>query len=125
MFIEANPELNELTDAVGCYVHFCVECIIPQKTVKVFPNNKPWITKAVKDVINKKKQIFGQGDNIKLKEVQKELKRAIKMEKEKYKTKIEHKFTQNNMKQVWEGMRLMSGYSKSSSSKKLFARHEC
>ena len=54
----------------------------------MFPNNKPWITKAVKDVINKKKQIFGQGDKIKLKEVQKELKRVIKMEKEKYNTKI-------------------------------------
>ena len=97
IFIEANPELNGLTDAVGCYIHFCVECI-PQKTVKVFPNNKPWITKAVKDVINKKKQIFGQGDKIKLKEVQKELKRVIKMEKEKYKTKIEQKFTQNSHK---------------------------
>ena len=76
MFIEVNPDLNELTDT-----------IIPQKTVKVFPNNKPWITKVVKDVINKKKQVFGQGDKMNLKIVQKELKRVIKIEKEKYKTK--------------------------------------
>ena len=117
MFIEANPELNDLTDTIGCYINFCVECIIPQKTVKVFPNNKPWITKAVKDVINKKKQVFGQGDKSKLKVVQKELDRIIKIEKEKYRTKIEQKFTQNNMRQVWEGMRLMSGYSKSGGSK--------
>ena len=46
-----------------------------------------------------------------------ELKRVIQVKKEKYKTKIEQKFTQNNMKRVWEGMRLMSGYSKNSSSK--------
>ena len=48
-----------------------------------------------------------------------ELKRVIglQVEKEKYKTKIEQKFTQNNIKQVWEGIRLMSGYSKNSSSK--------
>ena len=117
MFIEVNPDLNELTDTISCYINFCVECIIPQKTVKVFPNNKPWITKAVKDVINKKKQVFGQGDKMNLKRVQKELKRVIKIEKEKYKTKIEHKFTQNNMKEVWNGMKLMSGYSKSSGSK--------
>jgi hypothetical protein len=117
MFIKANLELNELIDAVGSYINFCVESIIPLKTVKVYPNNKPWITKAVKDVINRKKQIFGQGDKIKLREVQVELKRIIKIEKEKYKIKIEQKFTQNNMKQVWEGMRLMSGYSKNSSTK--------
>ena len=83
----------------------------------MFPNNKPWITKTVKDVINKKKQVFGQGDKMNLKRVQKELKRVIKIEKEKNKTKIEHKFTQNNMKEVWNGMRLMSGNSKSSGSK--------
>ena len=58
--------------------------------------------------------MFGQGDKLKLKMVQKEVKSVIKMEKEKYKTTIEHKFTQNNIKEVWNGMRLMSGYSRSS-----------
>ena len=45
------PDLNTLTETVGSYINFCVETIVPEKTVKVYPNNKPWITKAVKDVI--------------------------------------------------------------------------
>ena len=117
VFIDANPELNEFTETVSCYVNFCVESIIPVKVVKVYPNNKPWITKSVKDVINQKKQAFGQGDKIKLKEVQTKLKRTIKVEKEAYRSKLEQKFTQNNMKQVWGGLKLISGYSNSSSSR--------
>ena len=104
------------SDTIGCCINFCVECVIPQETVKVFPGNKPWIAKAVGDVVNKKRRVFGQGDKMNLKRVQKELKRVIKIEKEKYKTKIEHKFTRGNMREVWSGMRLMGGYSESSGS---------
>ena len=35
------------------YINFCVETLVPEKTVKVYPNNKPRITKAVKDVQEK------------------------------------------------------------------------
>lgn len=117
VFMDANPELNEFTETVSCYINFCVESIIPIKVVKVYPNNKPWITKRVKDVINQKKQAFGQGDKTKLKEVQKKLKQTIKIEKQAYRSKLEQKFTENNMKQVWDGLKLISGYSKSSTSK--------
>jgi hypothetical protein len=113
-FTDNNTDLNNLVDVVTCYVQFCVNNAIPTKKVKVFPNNKPWITKEVKSVINKKKQIFGQRDKCKLKEVQKELKRVIRLERTKYKERIEQNFTENNIKRVWEGMRLMSGYSNGS-----------
>ena len=45
----------------------------------------------------------------------KELKRVIKAEKIAYRNKIEEDFTYNNMKRLWEGMRLVSGYSNASS----------
>lgn len=108
VFIEANPDLNDLVDVVSSYTNFCTKNAISTKEVKIYPNNKPWVTKEAKDVINRKKQIFGQGDKMQLKGIQKELKRVIKAEKAKYKNKIEKTLTQNNMKKVWEGMRLMS-----------------
>ena len=111
MFIEAASSLDELTDTISAYVNFCTDISIPVKHIKVFANNKPWITKNVKEIINRKKCIFGKGSAEELKGVNRELKRVIKQEKAKYKNKVEENFTGNNMKRVWHGMKLMSGYS--------------
>ena len=116
VFVEAAGDLDELTETVSEYINFCVDLTIPTKKTKVFPNNKPWITKRVKSIINKKKGIFSKGDLEGLKQVQSELKRVIREEKAVYKDKVEGFFTGNNMKRVWEGMRLMSGYSNKSKS---------
>ena len=43
-------------------------------------NNKPWITKNVKEIINRTKCIFGQGSAEELKGVNRELKRVIARE---------------------------------------------
>ena len=77
-------ELTELTESVCRYIDFCVECTIPQKTVKMFPNNKPWITKTIKDIINRKKFAFLKNDKGEYRSVQKELKEEIRKEKEQY-----------------------------------------
>ena len=103
-------DINELTESVCGYTDFCVECTIPQKTVKMFPNNKPWITKRIKGIINSKKLAFLKNDKEEYRSVQKELKEEIRKEKEQYKNKIESHFTYNNMRRVWSGMKLMSRY---------------
>ena len=46
--------------------------------------------------------------------IQKQLKGAIKQERRNYKKSIESHFTGIDMKRVWFGMRLMSGYTTSS-----------
>ena len=40
---------------VSGYISFCEDIIIPQKTIKLFPNNKPWISKSLKAILNEKK----------------------------------------------------------------------
>ncbi|XP_071852105.1 uncharacterized protein [Apostichopus japonicus] len=57
VFVEATDGIDELTQTI--------------KQIKVYPNNKPWITREVKLIINKKKQLYGQGDKDGLKAVQK------------------------------------------------------
>ncbi|PIK53399.1 Anaphase-promoting complex subunit 7 [Apostichopus japonicus] len=64
MFIRSSSDIDELTDAITGYVNFCVDCSVPTKQVKVYPNNKPWITSTVKSVINRKKGIFGRGTEL-------------------------------------------------------------
>ena len=48
--------LDKLVDVTCSYAAFCRDMIIPCKPVKIYPNNKPWVTKSVKSSIQKKKQ---------------------------------------------------------------------
>ena len=80
VFIDSCDDISELTDTVSEYMNFCKECIIPTKELKVYANNKPWITSNVKDVINRKKKLFKNGNPDEFEKVKRELKRAIKAE---------------------------------------------
>ena len=80
-------------------------------TVKIFSNNKPYISKDTKTTLNKKKYAFKNNlDKEAKREIQKEIERDIRIGKQKYKEKVQQHFTENNMKKVWDGMSLMAGY---------------
>ena len=78
VFVDSSSDLSELTESVCGYIDFCVECTIPQKTVKMLPNNKPWITKRIKGIFNWKKLAFLKNDKEEYRSVQKELKEEIR-----------------------------------------------
>jgi len=61
VFYDACESLDELTDVVSSYISFCVDTVIPTKQTVIFPNNKPWVTKELKSVLNKKKRVFLHG----------------------------------------------------------------
>ena len=52
--------INELAESVVQYIKFCMDDCIPTKHCKIYSNNKPWITKHIKVILNRKKQIFGK-----------------------------------------------------------------
>ena len=80
----------------------------PSKTVTIFPNNKLWVTKELKTIIDKKKRIFFSGTETEKKEVNKEVKRAIKIAKLNYKNKVEEKFSQGNLRSPLQGLKRMA-----------------
>ncbi|XP_033113622.1 uncharacterized protein LOC117114163 [Anneissia japonica] len=106
-------DLNGITNAVSAYINFCIEKCVPVKTVKIYPNNKPWITKAVKLLLCEKRQAFKLGDTNRMKRLTSEIKPEIKKQKNIFRKKVEQNFKSNNMKKVWQGMKLMSGYTNS------------
>lgn len=108
-FSQDEDDVTKITDSVCSYISWCVESIIPRKTIQVFSNNKPWVTKSIKEVLNKKKKAFREKDKEQLHNVQKEMKKVITEGKNNYKNKIEQKFKSNDMHDVWQGMNLMSG----------------
>ena len=84
-------DLDELTDVCCSYAVFCKDMIIPSKTVKMYPNNKPWVTSAVKGGLVKKRLAFQQGSLADQHAASRELKTEISKAKNAYKSKMEDK----------------------------------
>lgn len=53
-FQSSEGDLNLLTDSISSYLTFCVDNVIPAKEVKLYPNNKPWVTKDLKHCLSNK-----------------------------------------------------------------------
>lgn len=69
---------------------------------------KPWVTKELKSVINKKKRTFYCGDPLEKKAVSREVKNEIKKAKIQYRRKIENKCSRGNLRAAWQGIKSMA-----------------
>jgi len=112
VFIESCHDLDDLTCTVSDYIHFCIDSLVPEKEVKLYPNNKPWITKDLRSKLQAKHCTRKSGDKQALRVAQKELNSAITSCKQEYKAKIEHQFT-GGSRACWQGLKTVAGYTKS------------
>ncbi|KAL6473956.1 hypothetical protein MHYP_G00175170 [Metynnis hypsauchen] len=64
-FCEPHGEdIDGLTECITDYINFCVDSTVPTRIVKCYPNNKPWVTKDIKALLNEKKRAFRAGDRV-------------------------------------------------------------
>lgn len=108
-FQSCEGDLNLLTDSISSYLTFCEGTVIPTKQVKLYPNNKPWVTKDLKQCLNNKKVAFLQGDTHRVKQFNSELRRKTRLAKLHYKNKVKEKFTTGNAREAWQGLNTMMG----------------
>lgn len=94
-------------DVFSSYIEFCVGMIVPAREVTSYPNNKPWITKDVKILINEKKRFINAGDRVQLKALQNQVDAKILEEKRVYKDKVENLFRSNRAKEAWKGLKVL------------------
>lgn len=85
---------------------------VPARTVTCYANNKPRITKAI---LNEKKRAFRKGNRDEVRRVQEVLKLNIREGKDNYERKLENKLRRNNMRDVWSGMKTITGFQKTGS----------
>lgn len=104
-------DIEKITECTTDYINFCMEVAVPSRTVRCFPNNKPWITSDIKALLNEKKRAFRDRDKERLKQVQAELRVRLKEAKDSYRRKVEQKLQQNNMREAWDGMKIITGCS--------------
>ncbi|XP_023814160.1 macrophage-expressed gene 1 protein-like [Oryzias latipes] len=83
------------------------------KSVRCFSNNKPWVTPELKTLLNEKKRAFLSGDKEELRRVQMDLKYNIIKCKDCYRKKLEQRLEQNNIRDVWRGLKQISGHAPS------------
>ncbi|KAK0146668.1 RNA-directed DNA polymerase from mobile element jockey [Merluccius polli] len=58
---DGTDNVNDAAFAIAGYIQFCEDLTIPKKTIKMFPNNKPWVTPELKHLLNQKKCLFKSG----------------------------------------------------------------
>lgn len=76
-----SPDMDTHTEVVSDYIHFCVESVLPMKMYTLFPNNKPWVSKKLKQLIRNKKAAYYNNDVLVKRDIQREIKRQIKVDK--------------------------------------------
>ena len=84
--------------------------IVDKKTIKIYSNNKPWITREVVEAARRKHELWVNGDRREVRRYQVELNDIIKRSKERYKNKIEICFNEHDTKSAWKGMKIITGY---------------
>lgn len=108
VFFEANQDANELTDTITSYIQWCKAMYIENKSVMIFPNNKPWISKELKHVLNEKKHAFLSKDDTKTKKLNKTFRSKLRQAKLAYKDNVERKLIYDAWS-AWQGLNTMMG----------------
>ena len=125
MFFESSVDINELTDVVSSWSLYCENIVIPVKTIKVYPNSKPWVTKSLRSLLQKKNIAFREGNTDRLRSLQKEIKKEVKAGKIKYKEKIEAQLRANNLGSAWDGMKTITGLKESCKKRVSLDNYNC
>ena len=107
---DRTDNIEDAALAISGYIKFCEDMIIPKKTIKVFSNNKPWVSPELKQLLNEKKCLFRLGGSKEEKKlVQKKIKSKIIECKTAYKHKLEG-FFKEDARKAWQGLQTITGY---------------
>jgi hypothetical protein len=107
IFTDNSVDLDILTETVTGYINFCTDLIIPSKKIKIYGNNNPWMTSALKKLVIEKKQT-GKTDKLRWRMKQKEINIAIQKAKSKHKAKVEELFKSNSTYEAWKGLKVIT-----------------
>ena len=105
---DTSSDLHEQTEAISSYIDFCVSAVIPTKTIKVYPNNKPWVTKELKDILNEKKRVFASGSLQNRKDMQRKVNKEIYKARCQYRDRVQNTLAAGNSRAAWTGIKQMA-----------------
>ena len=105
--------LNSCDDQLDSFqrvVHNAMDSCIPLRSVKQLPNDKPWITPAIREFIKKRQQAWLNDDLPLYKVYRNKVIKLCKKARHKFYDKINN-IHESNPKKWWDGIKLLSGLS--------------
>ena len=100
--------LDQQTDIITDYIKFCTNLCIPEKTVKHQPNQKPWITKHIIEMIEAKQTAHQNGNRKLYHKLKNKITKEMKKSKMKYSNKIQQHLA-NDPAKAWTDIKKLSG----------------
>ncbi len=86
----SDDDIDVYTDTVTCFIRKCIEDVVPTKTIRTYPNQKPWINADVCTALNARTTAFNSGNMDDYKQASYTRHKTIKTAKHKYKEKLKH-----------------------------------
>ena len=100
-------DVNEFSDTVTCFISKCIEDIVPTKTVRIFPNQKPWINGEVRTALHARNAAFRTGNVGNTRAV---LQSTIRRAKRDYGAKLEDQFENGDARSMWQSLRTITDF---------------
>ncbi len=80
----SDDDIEAYSDSVTCFIRKCIQDVVPTKTIRIYPNQKPWINRDVRSALS----AWNLPLNLE-KQASYDLRRSIKAAKRQYKNKVE------------------------------------
>ncbi len=100
----SDDDIEAYSDSVTCFIRKCVEYVVPTKTIRIYPNQKPLINSDVRAALSARTSAFKSGNFDDRKQASYDLRKSIKAAKRQYKNKVEEQFNTNNARSMWQGI---------------------
>ncbi len=91
----SDDDIEAYSDSVTCFIRKCIEDVVPTKTIRIYPNQKPWINSDVQSALS----AFKSENTDNLKQASYDLK-----------NKVEEQFNNNNPRSMWQGINNITGF---------------
>lgn len=89
------------------YIAFCMGTVTVVKCIRVFPNQKPFLTTDVRLLLN---TAFKPGDKELYSAARANLRKGIRKAKSDYRKKMQDHLSNNNPQQVWQGLLQLTNF---------------
>ncbi len=106
----SEDDIEAYSDTVTCFIRKCIDDVVPNKTIRIYPNQKPWINSDVRSALSARTSAFKSGNSDDRKQASYDLRRTIKAAKRTYKNKVEEHFNNNNPRSMWQGINNITGF---------------
>ncbi len=108
VFHEDNNNIDNIAGVITGYIHFCMDTIVPKKTMTLYPYNKDYIMPEIKQCIKRKKHAFWNNDTTEIRAAQKALTEKLRKAREEHSTRVRDAFSARNSRHLWDSIKEMT-----------------